>query len=95
MSRLESVISCRVDGPCCYVVISALQAVNSAEDIINLNISGLHSRMQESVYKDVLLPLPDSVVWLLLKTGADHIVARTRYSPVFARTSLLRSSGFA
>lgn len=66
--------------------------VYPAENIIKLNIYGFYPRMRELVYEVLLFALPCAMVWLVLKTGVDHIVAETRYWPVLTHMGVLRSS---
>lgn len=56
-----------------------------------MSLFGFGPRMLKNVYKGVMILSLDAVVYFTLVAGVEHIVTRTRYSPVLAHSASLWS----
>lgn len=75
------------------MIVMFSQCAAPIDDFKMMNPVGLDPRMRENIYKGVLFPLPDVVIWFALKEAVCNIVARTHFSFVLARAAVFHALG--
>lgn len=71
------------------VIMVFLQWVHPTIELVGMSPVSHDQQLLENVYKDVLYPLPETVVHFAFEKGVCNILAKTRYSPVLAHAAVL------
>lgn len=77
---------------CGKVAMMFLQHIPLTDEKVEMSLFGFDPRIRVNDHKKSLFPLPGVAFRLVLENGTENFVRETRYSPVLAHTTVLRSS---